>query len=166
MNFKKKKKLIKLVKFVTKFQLHLVWILLLSVYPKDKKALTSLFNCCLNSSCSLSKMPLYFSNSSAMINYTPYCLTKKLKWESHHLFLNSKWPLGKILQEQSHAAFPLADAFQLFYSMARTKVTPKKDERGREWGSPLQRSQEGSSGEGWRPPLQFITHPQPGGPCL
>ena len=36
------------------------------------------------------------------------------------------------LAEQSHAAFPLADIFLLFYSMVRTKIMLKKDERGGE----------------------------------
>ena len=141
-------------------------MLLLSTW-KDKKMLTSLFNCCLNSSHSLSKMLLYFSNSSTMVNNTLYCPTKKLKWKWCHLFINSKWLLGKISQEWSHVAFPLADIFLLFYGIARNKVMPKKDERGRErWVLCSREVRRALAEKGWRPPLQFINHPQPGSPHL
>ena len=155
--------MITLAKFVTKFQLCLVPILLLLSTRKDKKVLPSLFNCCLNSCHSLSRILLYFLNSSAMV----YCTAKKLKWKWCHLFTNSKWPLGKISWERSHAAFPLADIFLLFYSMARTKVTPKKDERGGErWVLCSREARRALVEKGLRPPPQFITHPQPGSPCL
>ena len=54
----------------------------------------------------------------------------------------------------------------LFYSMARTKVTPKKDERGRErWVLCSREVRRALAEKGWRPPPQFITHPRPGSPC-
>ena len=52
-------------KFLQQFQPHLVWNVFWSIW-KNQEALTSLFNCFLNSSHSLSKIFLYFSNSSAM----------------------------------------------------------------------------------------------------
>ena len=49
--------------------------------------------------------------------------------------------------------------------MARTKVTPKKDDRGRErWVLHSREVRRALAEKGWRPPLQFITHPQPGSP--
>ena len=148
-----RKKIITLAKFVTKFQLHLIPILLLLSTWKDKKALTSLFNCCSNSSQTLSRILLYFSNSSAMVNNTLYCPAKKLKWKWCHLLINSKWPLGKISWEWSLAAFPLADIFLLFYSMTGTKVTPKKDETGRErWVLHSREARRALAEKGWRPP--------------
>ena len=65
------------------------------------------------------------------------------------------------MQEQSHAAFPLADIFLLFYSMVRTKVTPKKDKRGRErWVLHSREARRALVEKGQRP-LSPVHHPSP-----
>ena len=48
--------------------------------------------------------------------------------------------------------------------MARTKLMPKKDERGGDrWVLHSKEARKALAEKGWRPPLQFTTHPQPRG---